>query len=189
MKKTKTPAQDRLQKLKKHLIENRSFAESVENSVITELQSEFIERDEGKSNNPKLAFASASTSTSKSTLKLAQKQASSQHVSDSDEEIPRIFPLHTPAQNRLKQFQCLIASKNVQTDSTDHTHNAIEVTRKGFGIDTTAIDSGNQLETNSDIHNKNEEFVYIVPDTNIFIHDLNCLINVIKKGLYLLNRT
>lgn len=116
----------------------------------------------------------------------------------STDEIPALFPLKNPAQNRLKSLQRQL-TLNVKEQSND----ALQVFHNSFGIgDTTQATVSDDMDvdmmdwepcndTSPYSFQQLEDMVvesltdsaYIVPDTNVFLDSLASIKSIMDKGL------
>lgn len=113
------------------------------------------------------------------------------------DDIPSIFALKTPAQERLKALQTHLAESNGNENSFA---DALSVFQMEFGISNKSVDvdlngeaveQPEQMEWETSILNQQSDDVpfknltnpaYIVPDTNIFLHSDKSLTHIIENG-------
>lgn len=234
VKKSKTPAQDRLNRqiaankeMAKRVIETitNSTAKSQPKVVLgTNVNNRKRKREPSQSSyKPYLDMApqpkqvvqstnnvmsSTSTVTKKTVSTLPPKKSTS--LAEPTDEIPSIFSLRNPAQNRLKQLQT-----NLKNDSSEilplainaDTNESLDVIKNGFGISNNTLNRvdgqssqhdgiememewepiiGNDYEfpsLNNTAVNESNEPAYFVPDTNIFLNSLDCIRNITLKGI------
>ncbi len=116
-------------------------------------------------------------------------------------EIPNIFPLKTPAQNRLRLLQQKLNSPNdepnklkEESESLKNENGKIQVIRQGFVIgmneniprgNTPSDDVRNRVDSDVGTNKLtcNNGIVHIVPDKNVLLHSLACIENHILKGI------
>lgn len=187
---------------------NQVVAESVKNALITSepKKSKNVESNSLLStvkkymqNVGKILKSSTETKKTKSSNILPTKSNKSETVTSNraTDDIPSIFALKTPAQERLKALQTHLAESNGNENSFA---DALSVFQMEFGISNRSVDvdlngeaveQPEEMEWETSILNQQSDDVpfknltnpaYIVPDTNIFLHSDTCLTHIIKNG-------
>ncbi|XP_055297791.1 transcriptional protein SWT1 [Sitodiplosis mosellana] len=212
--KSKTPAQDRLQDL---VATNKAVAESLKEMVdpkqstaspnkrkqitvsnVVEKKSHTVIQN---NNNDVDSAKSAQPIANKDSIESAYQQGvckQSANEKHSTDEIPALFPLKNPAQNRLKLLQ-----RQLSSDVNEKNNDALHVFHSSFGIgnttQTTVSDdmdvdmmdwepsnnaspySFQQLEDM--VVESLTDSAYIVPDTNVFLDSLAAIKSIMDKEL------
>lgn len=210
VKKSKTPAQDRLEKA---II---SFKAQTKAPAGKKIEYASNNNKGGKelwtrSDNPEPKCQKLVAPSKKKSVAVVSSIIA--HI-ESCSDIPKIFDLKTPAQNRLtklrKKLEADINSEmlNVEQVNDDTLH----VIQNGFGIETQSdeVDARNSVfsavQNDADMEmdwepsftedaNQTEfsikdmvfqelsESAYIVPDTNVFLDSLICIRSIMQKGV------
>lgn len=215
--KSKTPAQDRLQHL---LVTNKAVADSLR-EMVDPKQSTYNSNKRKKlttankiakkphtvtKNNNNNVDAETAKSSQPNKNKVSIESAYQQGVckqsiceSNTTDEIPALFPLKNPAQNRLKLLQ-----RHLSSEVSEKDHDAVHVFHSSFGISdiketTISTDMDEEMMDWESSNNGSpysfqqiEDMVveiltdsaYIVPDTNVFLDSLASIKSIIEKGQY-----
>ncbi|XP_031628221.1 transcriptional protein SWT1 [Contarinia nasturtii] len=207
--KSKTPAQDRLQRM---VTKSKEAAKLMANSKSTSTspnkrkkisisKSLFIvpSRDKHQTMDFVPSFVN------KDTIEVDCEQDVRQHCVDthkhSSDDIPTLFPPKTPAQDRLNKLQ---PKKLPATSSPSQKNNdLLSVIYNGFGIETPVVDNSveqmdcdEMMEWDDDetysfeqlesmvIDIVSTDSAYVIPDTNVFLDSLQPIKRIIEKDQY-----
>lgn len=204
VKKSKTPAQDRLQKVVTRLKSNQ-LVECTEGKLDPNIKRLNLNLPVNKRKRESLS----EWTTPIKLQKTVRSDASGSEYDDfgADNEIPNIFPLETRAQDRLQSLQQQLKLDNgteiAETDQVnvpsknENENNVLQVLQRGFGIGENMNDAKTPQEIQkSEEKNKNEthsekqdEVIHIVLDTNVMLKSLSYIEKNIVKGLLKLKLT
>ncbi|KAJ6648869.1 Transcriptional protein SWT1 [Pseudolycoriella hygida] len=201
-KHSKTPAQDRLQKLVTQLKNNPNAqknlcneSKQVENTASQKLHTPTKSKSDTKGDG---TIDQSIRNSINFTVFDSSLNENNVTATDKSDEIPSLFPPKTPSQDRLSRLRNSLNSQNEKKPPNDDTsHDAVKLFKFEFGFLSNERNvppaAANEMEAmdweSCEVFERVEKnscnklvSPYVIPDTNVFLDDLSCIKETIHRA-------